>query len=54
MWKIRGKVYDLTPFLDIHPGGRDMLESSEGREDLTDLFNRYHRNVDKTKLKEMM
>jgi len=54
MWKIRGKVYDLTPFLDIHPGGRDMLESSEGLDNLTELFNRYHKNVDNTKLKEMM
>jgi hypothetical protein len=54
MWKIRGKVYDLTNFLDIHPGGRNILESSEGLDNLTELFNRYHTNVDKTKLKEIM
>lgn len=54
MWKIRGKVYDLTNFLDIHPGGRNILESSKGRDNLTELFNRYHKNVDKTKLKEIM
>jgi predicted membrane channel-forming protein YqfA (hemolysin III family) len=54
MWKIRGKVYDLEPFLDIHPGGRNILESSKGLDNLTELFNRYHKNVDKTKLKEIM
>jgi len=54
MWKIRGKNYDLTEFLDIHPGGRDILKSSEGLDNLTELFNRYHSHVDNAKLKEMM
>lgn len=54
MWKIRGKVYNLEPFLDIHPGGRKILELSKGRDNLTELFHRYHANVDKTKLKEIM
>ena len=27
---IRGKVYDVTPFLDEHPGGFDIILSSTG------------------------
>lgn len=28
---IDGKVYDVTPFLDEHPGGFDTLVSNSGR-----------------------
>eukprot|EP00184_Porphyridium_aerugineum_P002639 CAMPEP_0184694374 /NCGR_PEP_ID=MMETSP0313-20130426/2367_1 /TAXON_ID=2792 /ORGANISM="Porphyridium aerugineum, Strain SAG 1380-2" /LENGTH=605 /DNA_ID=CAMNT_0027152665 /DNA_START=67 /DNA_END=1884 /DNA_ORIENTATION=+ len=38
---IRGKVYDVTSFLDSHPGGREMLLLCCGR-DATDLFISYH------------
>ena len=38
---ISGNVYDVTPFLDKHPGGREMLLLAAGRE-CTDLFTMYH------------
>ncbi|KAF3337458.1 Cytochrome b5 [Carex littledalei] len=34
---INGKVYDVTKFLDDHPGGDDVLRSSTGK-DATDDF----------------
>jgi len=40
-WIINGKVYDLTPFLDFHPGGRHILLMNRGR-DCTELFFMYH------------
>ncbi|KAI7775330.1 hypothetical protein LA080_007047 [Diaporthe eres] len=42
---IRGDVYDMTDFMDSHPGGRNMLKAWAGRE-LTEEFARYHRNAD--------
>lgn len=38
---VDGKVYDITGFLDKHPGGKEMLLLAAGRE-CTDLFNSYH------------
>lgn len=38
---IDGKVYDVTEFVDKHPGGKELLLLSVGRE-ATDLFNSYH------------
>ncbi|OQV18149.1 Delta(5) fatty acid desaturase A [Hypsibius exemplaris] len=35
------KVYDITPWLDRHPGGRHVLLLAAGR-DCTDLFISYH------------
>jgi predicted heme/steroid binding protein len=43
---VRGKVYDITNFLSKHPGGREMLLLSAGR-DCTDLFQCYHAFTDK-------
>ena len=37
-WNLYGKKYDLTDFLDKHPGGRRILELSKGNKDLTPLF----------------
>lgn len=34
-------VYDVTSFVDRHPGGRDMILLMAGR-DITDLFTTYH------------
>ena len=34
-------VYDVTSFIDRHPGGRDMILLMAGR-DITDLFRTYH------------
>jgi cytochrome b involved in lipid metabolism len=38
---IDGLVYDITGFMDRHPGGREMMLLSAGRE-CTDLFRMYH------------
>eukprot|EP00485_Elphidium_margaritaceum_P008132 CAMPEP_0202693642 /NCGR_PEP_ID=MMETSP1385-20130828/7687_1 /ASSEMBLY_ACC=CAM_ASM_000861 /TAXON_ID=933848 /ORGANISM="Elphidium margaritaceum" /LENGTH=499 /DNA_ID=CAMNT_0049349339 /DNA_START=32 /DNA_END=1531 /DNA_ORIENTATION=- len=40
-WIIDGKVYDLSPFLDSHPGGKHILSMNRGR-DCTELFFMYH------------
>uniref|UniRef100_A0A0B6ZU98 Cytochrome b5 reductase 4 n=1 Tax=Arion vulgaris TaxID=1028688 RepID=A0A0B6ZU98_9EUPU len=38
---IRGKVYNLTPYLEYHPGGIDELMRAAGK-DGTDLFDEIH------------
>ncbi|XP_078149766.1 uncharacterized protein LOC144545081 [Carex rostrata] len=35
---IRGKVYDVTKFLDDHPGGEDVLLHASASGDATDAF----------------
>ena len=44
---VRGKVYNVTRYLDFHPGGRDQLLRGAGI-DATKLFDQYHAfvNVD--------
>lgn len=44
---LRGRVYNITPYLAYHPGGSDIVERCMGR-DATKLFDRYHSwvNVD--------
>ncbi|KAL9658435.1 hypothetical protein ABK040_005979 [Willaertia magna] len=40
---IRGKVYDITQFLDYHPGGVDILiKPTVAGNDSTALFDKYH------------
>ena len=41
---IHGRVYNVTPYLDFHPGGREELLRGAGR-DATDLFNEVHHYV---------
>uniref|UniRef100_A0A0S1MJB2 Cytochrome b5 heme-binding domain-containing protein n=1 Tax=Phakopsora pachyrhizi TaxID=170000 RepID=A0A0S1MJB2_PHAPC len=38
---IDGKVYDVTEFLEEHPGGKKILLKNCGK-DSTELFNQYH------------
>lgn len=38
---IDGKVYDVTPFLDLHPGGGQLIADAAGK-DATSLFERTH------------
>ncbi|ODV95905.1 hypothetical protein PACTADRAFT_49342 [Pachysolen tannophilus NRRL Y-2460] len=38
---INRKVFNLTPYLDFHPGGIDILKQCAGK-DGTALFNKYH------------
>ena len=41
--RINNKYYDLTPFLDKHPGGRQILEMCRDRfEDSTYPFEAHH------------
>ncbi|KAI3405459.2 hypothetical protein KGF56_001729 [Candida oxycetoniae] len=41
---INGKVFNITPYLNYHPGGVDEIMKCAGR-DGTSLFNKYHRWV---------
>ena len=38
---LRGKVYDLTPYLKFHPGGSPLLVAVAGK-DATRVFDAYH------------
>jgi len=38
---LRGKVYNLSPYIRFHPGGEKMLKPILGK-DGTALFNKYH------------
>ena len=40
----RGKAYNLTPYVEYHPGGSKILEQAFGK-DCTHLFDKYHRYV---------
>ena len=51
-WLIGGVLYDLTDFLDKHPGGKLWLEMTRGM-DCTDAFETHHLNMARaTKLLE--
>jgi fatty acid desaturase/predicted heme/steroid binding protein len=43
---IGNQVYDITPWLDRHPGGKEILLLTAGR-DISDLFVTYHPFTDK-------
>lgn len=38
---LKGKVYNITPYLEFHPGGESELMKGAGK-DATDLFNKVH------------
>lgn len=38
---IDGAVYDVTPYLEYHPGGIKILQAASGK-DATALFNKFH------------
>lgn len=38
---INGKVFNITPYVDFHPGGVDEIMKCAGK-DGTSLFNKYH------------
>lgn len=42
LWKIHGKYYDFSSYLDKHPGGRDLLYGARGISDSTPAFESYH------------
>ncbi|KAL1475922.1 hypothetical protein MTO96_036930, partial [Rhipicephalus appendiculatus] len=41
---LKGRVYNVTPYMDYHPGGVDELLKGVGK-DATDLFNQVHKWV---------
>ncbi|XP_071721729.1 cytochrome b5 domain-containing protein RLF [Rutidosis leptorrhynchoides] len=42
MWTVlKGRVYNLAPYMKFHPGGVDLLMKGVGK-DCTSLFNKYH------------
>ncbi|KAJ3704527.1 hypothetical protein LUZ61_008232 [Rhynchospora tenuis] len=42
IWTVlKGRVYNISPYLKFHPGGLDMLMKAAGK-DCTSLFNKYH------------
>ena len=44
-WRIGNKFYDLTPYLDKHPGGRELLLMARDRfDDSTYAFEAHHHN----------
>jgi linoleoyl-CoA desaturase len=51
MWNIYGKKYDLTKFIEFHPGGKDIIQKTKNQKDITALFETYHAfsNLDKIK-----
>ena len=51
MWNIHGKIYDLHKYLDLHPGGKNILESCKGDDALTATFESYHAFCDIDKIK---
>ena len=54
MWQIHGKIYDLTKFADIHPGGSLLLNSCKGNKDATAAFESYHALCDMKKIQSIM
>jgi fatty acid desaturase len=54
LWSIDGKAYDLTPFLDRHPGGRRVLELARGERDCTPSFESYHALADLDSIRKML
>lgn len=42
IWTVlKGRVYNISPYMKFHPGGEDMLMKAAGK-DCTALFNKYH------------
>ncbi|GBP72167.1 Cytochrome b5-related protein [Eumeta japonica] len=51
LWRVHDKIYDLTPFLDKHPGGEEWLELTQGT-DITEAFETHHINPSVEKVLE--
>ena len=42
VWSVyNGDVYDITMYINVHPGGKKILERVYGK-DMTPLFNKFH------------
>ncbi|CAA0831392.1 Cytochrome b5 isoform E [Striga hermonthica] len=51
---ISGKVYDVTPFLEEHPGGDDVLLTSTGKDATVDFEDVGHSDDAQEKMKEFL
>ena len=51
--RIHNALYDLTDFVDKHPGGKDVLETASSMEDATPMFESYHSLKDLKKIKDI-
>ena len=54
MWHIYNNTYDLTNYIDKHPGGKDILIKTKGQADITALFETYHAFSDKNKIMDIL
>ena len=54
MWNIYGKQYNLTKFIEDHPGGSDILIKTKGERDITVLFETYHAFSNKDQIKQIL
>ena len=43
-YKIHDKLYDLTDFVKIHPGGQDMFNNLKPDTNITPMIYSYHKN----------
>ncbi len=50
MWHVHGKTYDFTSLMDIHPGGKRILEMTKDIGDVSALYETYHAFSDKSKI----
>lgn len=41
LWRVHDKIYDLTEFIDHHPGGSQWLQTTKGI-DITEQFETHH------------
>lgn len=46
LWRIQNTIYDLTDFIDKHPGGPSWLRMTKGH-DITEAFMTHHFAMDK-------
>ena len=45
LWRVHDDLYDLSSFMDRHPGGREWLRVTQGM-DVTEVFEASHLNAD--------
>ena len=53
-WTLYGNEYDLSDFIDKHPGGKEILIKTRDMGDVTPLFETYHAFSHKTAIKESL
>ncbi|KRX05534.1 Cytochrome b5-like heme/steroid binding domain [Pseudocohnilembus persalinus] len=52
LWHLYGNTYDLSSFMEKHPGGKQILQVTRGHLDITPMFESYHAFADLDKLKQ--